>query len=232
MRADHPDATVLAGGTDIMVYLEAGSLHPTRILDLWGVDELRGIGGGHFGALCTYTQVIRHGDTPDVLRESALTVGAAQIQNRGTLGGNIANASPAGDTLPVWLALDASFEVASIRGARLVPASDELLTAIHVPPVRGRTCFRKVGTRMAQSISKVVFAGRYLPGEEARLAFGSVGPIPARLPGVEAAMVTRGPVVADLVGDAIAPIDDVRSTGRYRRRVARNIVEHWFSSLR
>ena len=180
-----------------------------------------------------------------MLKEAAATVGAAQIQNRGTLGGNIANSSPAGDSLPVWLALDARFELSSVRGVREVPAAefwhdykrtalaqDELITAVLVPPVQGRTFFRKVGTRMAQSISKVVFCGRY--GDEARVAFGAVAPVPLRLHAVEEALIARGPVaeVAELAAAHIHPIDDVRSTAEYRRRVAVNVLRGWLDVLR
>lgn len=248
LRAELPEATLLAGGTDLMVYLEAGVLRPHVFVDLWGCDGLRHIteDGLRLGALATFTDVLKHPRTPLLLKEAAATVGAAQIQNRATLGGNICNASPAGDSLPVWLALDARFELASVRGVREVAAADfwrgykrldlaadELLTAIVVPPVRGETVFRKVGTRMAQSISKVVFAGRYVAGEEARLAFGAVAATPVRLPDVEAVLVAEGPsaALAERVAAAIHPIDDVRSTADYRRRVAVNVVRGWFGRL-
>lgn len=247
-RAELADATVIAGGTDVMVYLEAGVLNPTRVIDLWDCVALRSVSddGLRLGALATFTDVLRHPETPAVLKEAAATVGAAQIQNRGTLGGNIANSSPAGDSLPVWLALDARFELSSVRGVREVAASefwhgykrtalapDELITAIVLPPVRGRTYFRKVGTRMAQSISKVVFCGRYGDGE-ARVAFGAVAPVPLRLPAVEEALLARGPVaeVAEIAAAHIHPIDDVRSTADYRRRVAVNVLRGWLDVLR
>src|SRR5918993_3720285 len=173
-------ARPIAGGTDLMVAL-TGELGepPERILDLWALDELRGIGlDGEtisIGALTTYTEVRRSDlcrEHLPVLVEAAATIGAAQIQNRGTLGGNIVNASPAGDTLPVLLAADASFVVGSARGERTVDATDfwpayrqtalapdELLLRIRIPIVAGRELrFRKVGTRRAQSISKVVVA--------------------------------------------------------------------------
>ena len=157
----------IAGGTDLMVAL-TGELGepPARVLDLWRLDELRGIAlDGDaivLGALTTYTEIRRSAlcrEHLPALVEAAATIGAAQIQNRGTLGGNIANASPAGDTLPVLLALDASFVCGSSRGERTVPADafwtayrqtalapDELLVRIRVPLAAGReTRFRKVG---------------------------------------------------------------------------------------
>lgn len=252
LRAATPEATVLAGGTDVMVALEAGSLHPTRVLDLWGCAELRGISadGRRIGALTIWTEVARAETLPEALRACARTVGAVQIQNRGTVGGNIVNASPAGDSLPLWLALDAELELASVRGVRRVPAEafwlgyrktalapDELLVAVHLPPLRGTLHYRKVGTRMAQSISKVMLGGRLsvVDGRvtEARVALGSVGPVPLRLPSVEAALIGKpvDPAAADLVARDIHPIDDIRSTRAYRLRVARNIVRRWLEGL-
>lgn len=248
MRADHPDATVLAGGTDVFVYMEAGVLAPGRVLDLWGCTGLRGISvdGGvlRIGAMTTYTDLVEHGLVPQVVKDAALTVGAVQIQNRGTVGGNICNGSPAGDTLPVWLVLDAEFELASVRRHRRVPAcdywlaykksqlqADELLIAVHLPDVQGAAHFRKVGTRMAQSISKVVFAARRADGE-ARIAFGAVGPVPLRVRPAEAGVAQGAPVdeVVALVRAGITPIDDVRSTKDYRARVAGNVVRRWLAS--
>lgn len=248
MRADMPDATVIAGGTDVMVYLEGGTLSPSRLIDVWGVSELRWVAedGHHFGAGATWTDLVNNASVPAVAREAALTVGAWQIQNRGTVGGNIANSSPAGDSLPVWLALDAEFELASVRGSRRVAskdywlgykrtalAADELIVAVHVPTVRGVTHFRKVGTRMAQSISKVVFCGRFVRGVEARIAFGSVGPTPMRLLDVESALVRQGPGwdIALLAQAAVKPIDDVRSTAAYRGRVVSQVLDAWFATF-
>lgn len=246
LRAAHPAATVLAGGTDVMVAIESRTLQPTALLDLWGCPGLRGqeaVPEGHrYGAGFTCSDVLRFAGSPPLLAAAAATVGAVQIQNRATLGGNICNASPAGDTLPVWLALDAEFEVASVRGRRRIPAAsfwrgykkidlqpDELLIAVIVPPSAGQVHFRKVGTRLAQSISKVVFAGRHDPGRQARLAFGSVGPVPLRCLRAEAALVGGAPVeeIVRLVREEIAPLDDIRSTAQYRRQVAGAVVARW-----
>jgi CO/xanthine dehydrogenase FAD-binding subunit len=248
-RATHPHATVLAGGTDLMVFLELGSANPTSVLDLWGCTELRGISedGRTLGALTTWTDMVRHPALPVALRDCARTVGAPQIQNRGTIGGNIVNASPAGDSLPMWLVTDATFELASVRGVRQVPASafwlgyrktalapDELLVRVHLHPHAGdRLHYRKVGTRLAQAISKVVLGGRLrIEGgivTEARVALGSVAPTPIRAHHVEAALLGKpvDPAAAAAVADDIAPIDDIRSTAAYRRTVSANVIRAW-----
>src|ERR671935_664177 len=170
----------IAGGTDVMVQI-TGELGPPpeRMIDLSRLDELRGIaldrGSLVLGALTTYTEIRRSAicrEHVPVLVEAAATIGAAQIQNRGTLGGNIANASPAGDTLPVLLAADAEIVVGSARAQRSIPAAsfwpsyrrtalapDELVIRVRIPvPARRQVRFRKVGTRQAQAISKVVMA--------------------------------------------------------------------------
>ena len=248
-RATHPHATVLAGGTDLMVFLELGSANPTSVLALWGCTELRGISedGRTLGALTTWTDMVRHPALPVALRDCARTVGAPQIQNRGTIGGNIVNASPAGDSLPMWLVTDATFELASVRGVRQVPASafwlgyrktalapDELLVRVHLHPHAGdRLHYRKVGTRLAQAISKVVLGGRLrIEGgivTEARVALGSVAPTPIRAHHVEAALLGKpvDPAAAAAVADDIAPIDDIRSTAAYRRTVSANVIRAW-----
>lgn len=251
----------IAGGTDLMVAL-TGELGdpPDRVLDLWRLDELRGIvlDGDvvSLGALSTYTDIRRSAVCREhlpVLVEAAATIGAAQIQNRGTIGGNVVNASPAGDTLPVLLAADASFVLGSVRGERVVAAGefwpayrrtalapDELLLRIRIPLLAGRELrFRKVGTRRAQSISKVVMAlgwrdaGPAAPGApwtDVRLALGSVAPTPIRAPATEAVLEGRPPVpeTADLAAETLAgelaPIDDVRSTAEYRRLVAARVL--------
>ena len=247
----------IAGGTDLMVALtgELGA-PPARIVDLWRIEALRGIAvdGGSLvlGALTTYTDLRRSAICREhlpALVEAAATIGAAQIQNRGTLGGNIANASPAGDTLPVMLAADASFLLGSLRGEREVAARDfwtgyrqtalapdELLVRIRVPLADGREMrFRKVGTRRAQSISKVVITLAWRPGSEGRwsdvrLALVSVAATPIRAAATEGVLegAAPTPAVADLAADTLAaelrPIDDVRSTAEYRRVVAARVL--------
>lgn len=255
LRAAHPEATVLAGGTDLMVQIAQGTRDPETVLDLWGCAGLSGVeeedGGWKVGALTTWSDLARDARLPPVVRECAQTIGARQIQNRGTVGGNIVNASPAGDSLPVWLALDARFEAASSRGSRRVAAADfflayrqvdlapdELLVAVHLPdPGSDALAYRKVGARFAQAISKVVFAGRVRRVEgvvtQARIALGSVAPVPVRARAAEAALVGRpvDPSAAALVARDIAPIDDIRSTADYRRRVAVGVVRRWLETV-
>lgn len=265
LRAAHPEAWLLAGGTDIMVYLEAHAIDPPGFIDLWGLPELREVDAQadhiRIGACTDYTTII---DDPaaqahlPTLVEAARTVGARQIQNRGTIGGNIANASPAGDTMPVLLALDAVLELQSAaRGLREVPladfytgykrtvmARDELIAFVRIPKPdpADRLHFRKVGTRLAQSISKVVLGGRIRTKPDGtvtqcRLGWGSVAATPVRSAKAEAALVGRSlsaasidAAVAALDAD-IKPIDDVRSTAEYRIRVARRVLRSWLESL-
>jgi CO/xanthine dehydrogenase FAD-binding subunit len=247
----------LAGGTDLMVQMtgEIGE-PPARIIDVWGIDELRGIeladGVLSIGALSTYTELRQSREVADVvpaLAAAAATIGAAQIQNRGTIGGNVINASPAGDTLPVLLAVGAEMVLGSARGERIVAADDfwpsyrttarlddELLIRIRIPAVADRHVrFRKVGTRRAQAISKVVMALAWRSSDDApwadvRLALGSVAATTVRARAAEAAMQGRRPdretadaATAALV-DEIVPIDDVRSTADYRRAVAARVL--------
>jgi carbon-monoxide dehydrogenase medium subunit len=229
---------------------------PARIIDVWDLDELRGIevAGGvlSIGALTTYTELRRSREVAEVvpaLAAAAATIGAAQIQNRGTIGGNVINASPAGDTLPVLLAVGAEMVLGSARGERVVAADDfwpsyrttarlddELLIRIRIPAVADRHVrFRKVGTRRAQAISKVVMALAWRSSDDApwadvRLALGSVAATTVRARAAEAAMQGRRPdretadaATAALV-DEIVPIDDVRSTADYRRAVAARVL--------
>ena len=261
LRSSTTDAqiTPLAGGTDVMVRItgEIGE-PPARLLNLWQLDDLRGIApdgdGITLGALTTYTEIRRSAaclEHVPALVEAASTIGAAQIQNRGTIGGNIANASPAGDTLPVLLALDATIVVGSARGDRTIPASDfwvayrrtalapdELILRIRIPIGGGREArFRKVGTRRAQAISKVVMAvawhadgGHDVAWRDVRVALGSVADRPVRAAAAEAALDGRQPTpeAADAAAEALAgeitPIDDVRSTADYRRVVAARVL--------
>ena len=241
----------IAGGTDVMVQItgEIGP-PPDRMIDLWALDELRGIavegGAVTLGALTTYTQIRRSAVCREHLPglvEAAATIGAAQIQNRGTIGGNVANASPAGDTLPVLLATDAEIVVGGAHGERTIPvedfwvayrktalAPDELVVRIRIPLVAGREVrFRKIGTRRAQAISKVVMAA--VRGPRPRIALGSVAPTVIRLSNVERAL-SDGADMNEAVGrldEDIRPIDDLRSTGAYRRDVAANLLRRFWA---
>jgi CO/xanthine dehydrogenase FAD-binding subunit len=248
MLRDEGPLTPLAGCTDLYVSLNFGTLADRRFLDLWPLRDLRRIEvrGSKaderlsIGSLATYTDLIGSAIVRrrlPMLAAAAREVGGVQIQNRGTIGGNVANASPAGDTLPV-LAAAGALVVLQSRGAerrvpfgsfftgyrRTVRRADELIVRFEVPVVRGRQWFRKVGTRAAQAISKVVMAG--VVGDEPRLAIGSVAPTVLRLARTEAA-IARGASIEEaqqtLVAE-IAPIDDIRSSADYRRRVAANLL--------
>jgi CO/xanthine dehydrogenase FAD-binding subunit len=258
--ADDPALVPTAGCTDLMVRGPEALHRMDRVLDLLEIAELRGIreidGGIEIGATTTFTEI---GRSPAIraafpaLAEAAGQIGGWQIQNRATLGGNVANASPAGDSLPVLLALGAVVIAAGRDGLREVPYADfhtgyrktalqpgEIVARVRIPfPPKGTVqAFRKVGTREAQAISKVVvaMASRIADGRiaELRLAAGSVAATPVRLRAAEDAArgMATGPETADLIGKTAArevePIDDVRSTAVYRRfaleRVVRRMV--------
>jgi len=251
----------IAGGTDLMVQI-TGELGepPQRVIDLWHLDELRGVREESdalvIGALTTYTELRASpviAERLPVLADVAATIGAAQIQNRGTIGGNIANASPAGDTLPLLLATDAEIVLGGPRGERTVTANeffpayrrtaradDELILRVRIPMPLGREVrFRKVGTRRAQAISKVVMALAWQTNgasadqgawHDVRLALGSIAPTPVRARKTESALEGSAPTAetADRAAAAleaeIEPIDDVRSTAAYRRAVAGRVL--------
>jgi CO/xanthine dehydrogenase FAD-binding subunit len=237
----------LAGATDLYVALNFGTLTSTRFLNLWSLDPLRRIRVEgevlSIGALATYTATIRsrlvRKRLPMLVR-AAREVGGIQIQNRGTLGGNVANASPAGDTLPVLAAANATVVLRSLDGERRVPfdrfytgyresvrRSDELIVALEVPGVDGVQWFRKVGTRAAQAISKVVMAA--VRGPEPRVALGSVAPTVVRLPRTERALAGGDvELAARALRKEISPIDDLRSTADYRRDVAANLLRRFW----
>lgn len=241
--------TPIAGATDLYVALNFGTLEPRRFLDIWSLNELRdiSINGATLviGALATYTSLIR---SPLVARrlpmliEASRQIGGPQIQNRGTLGGNIANGSPAGDSLPVLAAVDAVIVLRSAAAERRVPITqfytgyratvmkpDELIVAVEVPPVEGKQWFRKVGTRAAQAISKIVVAG--VRSATPRIAYGSVAPTVVRVPETERKLATGGSIdeAVDVLSREIKPIDDVRSTAEYRLRVATNLLRRFWA---
>ena len=253
----------IAGGTDLMVQYAAGKLAPRKLVSLWNLPELRTIETLEeeiqIGGACTYTDVRQHAV---IARELPLLVSAASCtggianQNRGTLGGNIVNASPAADSLPALLVYDSDLILISARGERRVPynnfhtgykqtllAPDELIRAICLP----RRFFgyisysRKVGARNAQAISKVCLAaaGRTANGmiEDVRIAAGSVAPVPLRLRRTED--IVRGKALErEIVRAArnaamaeVQPIDDIRSTAAYRSAVLGNLVVEFLERL-
>ncbi|MFZ0787395.1 MAG: xanthine dehydrogenase family protein subunit M [Candidatus Acidiferrales bacterium] len=254
---------LFAGGTDLMVLLEAGKLAHKKFLSIWKLPELRGveIAPDHvtLGALTTYSDVRRNATLAaefPLLARAASETGSIATQNRGTLGGNIANASPAADSPPALLAYDAELEIVSARGARwsryhdfhsgykkMDLHDDELIRRIRLPRARQgwKQYYRKVGTRRAQAISKVCFAGAALVDAgrvtDVRIALGSVAPAVVRA--VETEKLLRGerlsPAVLragqEVLAHEIGPIDDMRSTARYRRGVAQNLLAEFIEML-
>ena len=258
----------IAGGTDVMVQYAAGKLSARKLLSIWNLPELRQIDilpdEIRLGAGCTYTDLRNH---EVVRRELPLLASAAQWtggianQNRGTIGGNIVNASPAADSLPALLVYDAELILVSARGERRLPylgfhtgykktqlLPDELIRAISLP--RKFSNFvpyaRKVGARNAQAISKVCIAALGLLAvdvahtpriEDVRIALGSVAPVPLRL--VETEKALQGKVIdgtllilaKQTAISEISPIDDIRSTARYRATVAGNLIVEFLARL-
>jgi CO/xanthine dehydrogenase FAD-binding subunit len=261
LRAAHPDWTVMAGCTDLMVNANHKPA-PAGILDVWrmpGFDAITPSATGvTIGAGATWLEVQRHetiATTFAPLAAAAREIGALQIQARATLGGNVGTSSPVGDSLPVLLALDAELELASVRGRRRVAyrdyctgyrktllAADELIVAAYLPTPSPRThvTWKKVGTRRAQSISKVMgSAAIELDAgvvRSARVALGAVADRPIRIAAVEVAVRGLSPLDAAAAAraalrGAITPIDDVRSSAAYRLDVAANLVARFFANL-
>ncbi|TDD54424.1 FAD binding domain-containing protein [Saccharopolyspora elongata] len=248
-KAAHPDATPIAGGTDVMVEINFDHRRPSTLLDLTGVPELTGWseadGELRIGAGLPYTDLITElGDRVPGLAIASRTVGSPQIRNRGTLGGNLGSASPAGDGHPPLLASDARIEVESVRGKRLIPATefftgvkrnalaeDELIAAVHIAPATGAQQFSKVGTRNAMVIAVCTFAIALHPDrKQVGTGIGSAAPTPLRALAAEEFLSAeldweqRRPLeesvarrFGELVAQAASPIDDVRGTADYRR---------------
>jgi CO/xanthine dehydrogenase FAD-binding subunit len=242
--------TLLAGGTDLIVEQHLKPSKTPHIVDMSRVQELKTLEvsseGIRIGAGVTYRQLIEDERTRPwpMLTEMAQGVGARQIQARGTLGGNVATGSPAGDSLPVLMAYGAEVELTSINGSRLVPFSqfylgyrrsvmqaDEVITSLWLPQAASGAVqmYRKVGTRRAQAISKVAFAG-YADGETIRMGMASVGPSVMPLTQTCKALRNGTDPVAALHED-ITPIDDVRSTAKYRLFVAENLVRAFAEAI-
>jgi len=252
-----------AGGTDLMVLLEAGKLPHRQFLSIWKLAELRGVSVSPthltIGALTTYSDIRRNEHLSQefpLLCRAAAETGSVATQNRGTLGGNIANASPAADSPPAMLVYDAELELVSTKGTRRVPfhgfwhgykklalREDELIARVHLPRSDNpwREYYRKVGTRRAQAISKVCLAGRARleAGRvvDVRIALGSVAPIVLRAAQAERILenAALSPALIRSAQEALArdisPIDDIRSTARYRLRVAQNLLAEFCESI-
>jgi CO/xanthine dehydrogenase FAD-binding subunit len=255
--------TPIAGGTDVMVLYAAGKLTARKLVSVWNLQDLRRTEVTpeevRIGAACTYSDLQEH---EIILREFPMLASAASWtgglanQNRGTLGGNIANASPAADSLPALLAYEAKLDLFSVRGVRRVPytefhfgykkhvlAPDELIQGICLPRNTAEyiSYCRKVGARNAQAIAKVCIAalGRVVNGviEDVRIGMGSVAPVPLRLRETERALLGKKAELVLVeearraVAEQIQPIDDIRSTARYREAVAENLVAEFVEKL-
>jgi CO/xanthine dehydrogenase FAD-binding subunit len=262
--ADSPDRyTPIAGGTEIMVGLGAGRLQTQKLISLWNLEELRFIEAAPdavvIGAGSTFTDIRKHpviAEEFSILSEAASWTGSIANQNRGTLGGNIVNASPAADSPPALLAYDAKLTLISARGARTLPyrdfhlayketalEPDELLHSITISRnLKGyKTYIRKVGARNAQAISKVAIAvlalvqGGHIA--DIRIGAASLREYPARLASTEQILIGKAVTAATIATARAAilaevrPIDDIRSTARYRATVAANLLEEFLQIL-
>jgi CO/xanthine dehydrogenase FAD-binding subunit len=232
LKAERPDATPIQGGTDVMVELNFDRARPPALLNLNEVPELRGWsrddGTLRLGSGLTYTEAMELAEPLRGLAEASRTVGGPQIRNRGTIGGNLGTASPAGDALPPLLVYRAEVELASTGGSRVVPLReflvgpkrnalepDELIVAVRLAAPGPRQTFMKVGPRNAMVIAVVSLA--LVVDDEVRASFGSAGPVP----GVVSAALEDRDELPERVAEAASPIDDVRGTARYRRHALR-----------
>jgi len=262
--ADEPGTWLpIAGGTDMMVLFAAGKLPARKLVNIGDLRELRRIevtfSEVRIGAGCTYSDLRQHSVIANefpLLAQAAAWTGGIANQNRGTLGGNIANASPAGDSLPVLLVYDADLILVSLRGERRIPyrtfhtgykktllAPDELIHSICISRnLKGYVSYaKKVGARNAQAISKVFLAAMARISnatiEDVRLAAGSVGPVPIRLTGTELALAGRAidnsllDTASKVMAQEIQPINDMRSTAGYRSAVLRNLLGEFLQGL-
>jgi OHCU decarboxylase len=264
LLASGPDRRLpIAGGTDLMVQYAAGTLRARNLVSISRLPELRRVEvlaeEIQIGAGCTYTDIRKHDSLRrefPMLASAASWTGGIANQNRGTLGGNIVNASPAADSLPALLVYDAELILVSVRGERRVPysnfhtsykkmtlAGDELIRAVCVPRRFGGyiSDARKVGTRNAQAVSKVCMAAlaRMEDGKirDARIALGSVAPVPVRLAETERMLEGKWldtslvQLASRMAAAEVAPIDDIRSTARYRSAVVANLIAEFLEKL-
>lgn len=255
--------TPIAGGTELMVTFAAGRLGARKLVNLWGIPDLRFIKATSesyvIGGCTTFLDLRAHAGLAaelPLIAKSSTWIGSIANQSRATIGGNLVNGSPAADSSPALLVYDAEIELISNRGSRRVPyskfhtgykqsvlAADELLYAVHLPRRFSRYCryLRKVGTRRAMAISKVALAATALLDggivTEIHLAAASLAPFPTRLYKTEAALFGRSITKESsqaarraLLAEA-QPIDDIRSTAEYRRRVAANLLQEFLLEL-
>jgi len=265
LYAKHPGAVPLAGGTDFMVAWNAGEANGCSILDLSRLAPWKRITetktGVRIGALVTHREIQLHPGIRKrlpLLVQACATIGGRQIQARGTLAGNLANASPAGDTFAPLAVYEARVRLRSAGASRALPllsvftgvkktalAADELIESIEIdfPRRPARQCFRKVGTRAASAISKTVAAGLLWFSSdgrvrEIRFALGSMAPTVRRLASVESLLAGQKPTsrlveqAVELLESDVSPIDDLRSTRAYRLEVSRNLLRAFLSTSR
>jgi xanthine dehydrogenase FAD-binding subunit len=264
-QLNQEDCAIMAGGTDVMVLHKSHRGVPPKIakpiIFIDHLSELKQVYQNnknlHIGACCTYSELLDNPFIPIPLKSAIKTIAAPAIRNRGTLGGNICNASPAGDTLPLLYVYNAKLLLRSVNGERIVTISDfiqgprrvqrfpnEIVTEIILPSVLeegGHVVFEKVGNRNADAIAKVSFAGFILINKEQiddiRFAFGAVGPTMVRSLDIEKKLIGKTiPLtdedIATIVADfdkIIRPIDDQRSTAAYRKTVALNLLRYFLS---
>jgi xanthine dehydrogenase FAD-binding subunit len=265
IQLNREDCVIMAGGTDVMVLHKSGRGVPLKLpkplIFIDHLSELKQVYQNHkdlhIGACCTYTELLEHPLIPYALKNAIKTIAAPAIRNRGTLGGNICNASPAGDTLPLLYVYNAKLLLRSVNGDRMVAISDfiqgprrvqrfqnEILAEIILPSVLeqgAHVVFEKVGNRNADAIAKVGFAG-YIRIKDARIddirfAFGAVGPTMVRSIDIEKKLVGKTIPLADTdiaqvvvaFDKIIKPIDDQRSTATYRKTVALNLLRYFLS---
>jgi CO/xanthine dehydrogenase FAD-binding subunit len=238
LKAQHPNALPIQGGTDVMVALNFDRSRPGVVLNLNEVGELRGWcrdnGNVRLGAGLTYSEAMKEELATELpaLAEASRTVGSPQIRNRGTIGGNLGTASPAGDALPPLLVEDAEVECASVRGVRRVPLGefvtgvkrtvldpDELIAAVWLRPSGVPQTFMKIGPRNAMVIAVCSLA--LSAGDELRASFGSASPRPVLV----TAPRDEADTFAERVAAATSPIDDVRGSAAYRRHAIRVLTE-------
>ena len=263
ISAEPGEWTPIAGGTELMVAHAAGSLGAQKLVSLWGIPDLRFVETRSHtivvGAGATFRDLRAHAGIASqlpLLAKASSWIGSIANQTRATVGGNLANGSPAADSSPALLVYDAEIELVSLRGSRCIPyssfhtgykrnaiAADELVSAVHLPLrfAHHRQYLRKVGTRRAMAISKVALAATALLDngaiKEIRLAAASLAPFPTRLSQTEAALLGKT-VTPDTIQSAreallaeATPIDDIRSTGAYRKHVAANLLEEFLRQL-
>ena len=265
IQLNREDCVIMAGGTDVMVLHKSGRGVPLKLpkplIFIDHLSELKRVYQNqkdlHIGACCTYSELLEHPLIPVPLKNAIKTIAAPAIRNRGTLGGNICNASPAGDTLPLLYVYNAKLLLRSVSGDRVVAISDfiqgprrvqrdhnEILAEIILPSVLEEGChvvFEKVGNRNADAIAKVGFAGfiriKYARIDDIRFAFGAVGPTMVRSIDIEKKLVGKTIPLADTdiaqvvvaFDKIIKPIDDQRSTALYRKTVALNLLRYFLS---